>query len=270
MGTKAVLINTPKNTVQSDAHDWASIFNSIIGDVSGVLDYGKKLELKKINDNTVQLQDGVYSMQGHIIKVDKNTTQNLTITSGTLGMNRLDAVVVEYEKAADPKENDTFEFKVIRGTPVNEGGSSPVLPQLVKQDLLAGGSKRQELLYSVLVESTEIKELKNNSNEISNITSHSINLSDLSDSVEVLKNAGVTKMREITGKATGSNTTVAFPAGWEYATIISVEVTNVNFVWVRQNAIYSINSGDSFYFTHDSTLNGQNYRIRIAKTFNVY
>lgn len=159
MGVKAIIVNTPENTIQSDAQDWASIFNSIMGDLSGTFNYGRKLEVKKITDNIVRILDGVYSLQGHLIQVEKDTFEELIVESGTLGMNRIDAVVVEYEKSVDEKLNDKFSFKIIKGVAVAQGGGSPTLPNLIKQDLLAGGTRRQELLCSVLINDDKISSI---------------------------------------------------------------------------------------------------------------
>ena len=155
MAEKAIIVNTPKNKIQSDAQDWASIFNSIIGDRSGVLTYGEELNLIKKNDNTVTLHDGVYSMQGHMIQVERGSTVDLMVDSGTLGIERVDSVVVEYVKNGDRTENDTFEFKIIKGEPQTTGGNA-VAPTLLQEDLLGGGLKRQERLFDLEIKGTTI------------------------------------------------------------------------------------------------------------------
>ena len=155
MAEKAIIVNTPKNKIQSDAQDWASIFNSIIGDQSGVLTYGEKLKLTKKNNNTVTLYDGVYSMQGHMIQVERGSTVDLIVDSGTLGVERVDSVVVEYVKNGDRTENDNFEFKVVKGEPQVTGGNA-VAPTLLNEDLLSGGLTRQDKLFDLSINGTEL------------------------------------------------------------------------------------------------------------------
>lgn len=162
---KAVIVNTPNNPIQSDAQDWGAIFDSILGGPSGMMDYGRKMEAQIINNNTVRLLDGVYSMQGHIVKIDAEAYLDLNIESGTLGMDRVDYIIAEYKISSNPNEDDEFTVRVLRGTPYVTGGVTPS-QSFVKENLHAGGSLRQEVLYTVDISDTTITSVSKEFEEI--------------------------------------------------------------------------------------------------------
>lgn len=180
MAEKGIIKNsTTANEIS--ATDFASIFNALIGDQSGILDYRNKLKLEIVNNNTVRLLDGVYSLKGFIHYVEEDTNVPLTIESGTLGMNRIDAVVSTYHKNGKGEGDDLLQFEVVRGEPVS---GTPSIPVVENGDVNASGTKRQEILYTVEIVGTTITKVNCLAPIIQNI-------SDLQDMTKYLSSMDV-------------------------------------------------------------------------------
>lgn len=155
MAQKGIVKNSI-GTEDIQATDFASIFNALIGGVSGVLTYGNSLKASIVNDNTIRLLDGVFSLKGFILYVEESTNIDLSIDSGTLGMNRMDAIVATYQKNIIGQESDVLIFEVIKGTPV---AGTPVLPVLTTGDINASALKHQEAVFSVQIDGTKISKV---------------------------------------------------------------------------------------------------------------
>lgn len=175
MGQKKIIANSIAAN-EISATDFASIFNALIGDQSGILDYRNKLKLEIVNNNTVRLLDGVYSLKGFILYVEESTNTNLTIESGTLGMNRTDAVVATYHKNGKGDGDDLLVFEIVRGEPTT---GTPTVPIIDTSDVNAAGTKRQEILHTVEIVGTTITKV----NCIAPIVQ---NISDLQENVDYL------------------------------------------------------------------------------------
>ena len=156
MNQRGIIVNTPQTLNQSDAQDWGSLFSSIVGDVSGVMDYGNKLSVTKTDNNNIVVSSGVYSLQGHFLRVEEGKDLELSVDSGTLGVKRKDALIVRYTKNVDSEANDYFAIEVYKGTPVVIGEGEPVLPTLPNDNLLEGGSDNSGLLYEIDINETEL------------------------------------------------------------------------------------------------------------------
>lgn len=156
MALTKIIANTPQTPNNSDAQDWASMLNAIVGGVSGVLTYGNELEVEIVNDNKIKIKDGVYSLQGHMIRNHKGTDLELTVNSGTLGVKRIDLLVVTYEKNINNQEDDVFEFEVVQGEAIASNDGNPTPPSITQNDLLEGGTKRQEVLYELHINETTL------------------------------------------------------------------------------------------------------------------
>ena len=154
MAQKAITIYTPDSaTPHIYAEDDAQIHRALIGS-SGITLADNQLACTIVNDNKVRLASGLYSMQGYMLAVQSGTTQDLTVDSGSGGAYRHDLVVAEFIRGGGDTA-DTFEFKVIKGTNANsESGAAD--PTLTQNDLTTGGSQRQEALYRLIINGTEL------------------------------------------------------------------------------------------------------------------
>lgn len=155
MGQKAITIYTPDtDTPHIYAEDDAQIHRALIGS-SGITLADNQLACSIVNNNTVRLASGLYSMQGYMLSVQSGTTQDLTIDSGSAGAYRHDLIVADFVRGGGSTA-DTFEFKVIKGTNATSA-SAAADPSITQDDLRNGGSHRQEILYRVVISGTEIE-----------------------------------------------------------------------------------------------------------------
>lgn len=157
MGQKAITIYTPDSaTPHIYAEDDAQIHRALIGS-SGITLADNQLACTKVNDNTVRLASGLYSMQGYMLAVQAGTTQDLTIDSGSAGAYRHDLIVADFVRGGG-NTADTFEFKVVKGTNATSAAGAAD-PSITQDDLRTGGSHRQEILYQIIINGTEVSSI---------------------------------------------------------------------------------------------------------------
>ena len=143
-----------KNGLSADiaAEHHAALFSTMYGK-SGICSGFNELACTKVDNNTVRLASGVYSLSGYALMVDPGTTEDLTIDSGTSGQNRNDLVVAEFVRNGGGLGVDTLHFTVVKGTSTSGTAADPALTQW---DINASGVTRQEALYRVKVIGSEI------------------------------------------------------------------------------------------------------------------
>lgn len=157
MGMKAITIYTPDTeTPHIYAEDDAQIHRALIGS-SGITLADNQLLCSIVNDNTIRLQSGLYSMQGYMLAVQSGTTQDFTIDSGSAGAYRHDLLVADFVRGGG-NVADAFEFKIVKGTNATSAGAA-VDPAITQDNLTTGGSHRQEILYRIIISGTEISSI---------------------------------------------------------------------------------------------------------------
>lgn len=167
MGQKAITIYTPASqAAHIYAEDDAQVHRALIGG-SGITLADNLLACTKINDNTVRLASGVYSMQGYLICVQGGTSVDLSIDSGTAGAYRHDLIVADFIRGGGTTA-DSFTFHVIKGTEAASAAAAAD-PSLVTNDLTSGGSQRQEALYRLVINGTTLDSIVRVSNYIGNV-----------------------------------------------------------------------------------------------------
>ena len=167
MAMKGITIYTPDTaTPHIYAEDDAQIHRALIGS-SGITLADNQLACTKVNDNTVRLASGLYSMQGYMLSVQPGTTQDLTIDSGSAGAYRHDLVVADFVRGGGDTA-DAFEFKVVKGTNATSAGAAAD-PSITQDNLITGGSHRQEIVFRVLISGTEISSIERVAPYIGNV-----------------------------------------------------------------------------------------------------
>ena len=150
MGQKAITIYTPSgSTAHIAAEDDAFIHRALLGGVSGILG---GLTCVKVDDNTVRLSGGGASNRGYILWIPDGTTLELTIDSGSAGLNRVDVVASEFVRGGG-ETADTHAIKIIKGTAV---AGTPAAPAMAASSLLNAGNVNRVALYYVTLSGTEI------------------------------------------------------------------------------------------------------------------
>lgn len=143
MAQKGIIINT-NEAGHVDASDHAFLFKSIFGN-AGILNIENKLAIAKISNNKIRINSGIYIMSNGVpIKIDGY--EDFTITSGTLGRKRKDAVIAEYIKDGNGEGDDIARIKILTG---NYATSNPQLPAISNTE-----TKLQEIIYSLTIDET--------------------------------------------------------------------------------------------------------------------
>lgn len=154
MGQKAITIYTPPAAdPHINAEDDAQIHRAYFGG-SGITEADNKLACTKLSDTSVQLDSGLFCNQGYLLAVEGGTAISLPVTAGSAGTYRKDYVVADFIRGGGAAA-DTHVFAVIAGTPAASEGAA-ALPSLTQNDLSAGGARRQEPLYSILMSGTTL------------------------------------------------------------------------------------------------------------------
>ena len=157
MSQKAITIYTPSSAAPHIyAEDDAQVHRALING-SGISFADGMLACTIVNDNTVRLASGLYSMQGYLISVPNGTVEELSINSGTAGSYRHDLIVADFERGGG-NTADTFTIHVIQGEVATSAGAADD-PTLANDDLTIGGSHRQEALYRIVISGTTISEV---------------------------------------------------------------------------------------------------------------
>ena len=149
MAQKAITIYTP---LTSPAHiyaeDDAQIHRGLLGG-SGILLADDELECTAGSGTTVSMASGVFSNQGYLIVVSSGTSISFSLDSASLGGYRHDLIVADFVRGGGDTA-DAHTFHVVKGT---EASSSEAAedPALVQDDLITGGTQRQEAIWRVLV-----------------------------------------------------------------------------------------------------------------------
>ena len=121
---------------------------SFFGSGQYVLESGSQFEASIIDNNTVRILDGDGLMYGRHFRIEPNSSEDLTITTGTAGVNRIDLICMTYEKNTDD-ETERVYLEVIKG---EEAVGTPTVPEHTNGNIIEGESFNQMPLYKVKVE----------------------------------------------------------------------------------------------------------------------
>lgn len=145
MGQKAITIYTPASAdPHITADDDAFIYQSPYSVKSGIMG---DLTCTKVDNNTVRLSSGGVMNRGHVLRIPDGEQLDLTVDSGASGYKRYDSVVAEFVKGGG-EDADTFELKIVKGTPST---GTPAAPTLIHSNLLNKGEKNQVELFRIYI-----------------------------------------------------------------------------------------------------------------------
>lgn len=139
----------------SSADDGA--FNaSFFGDGQNVMESGNCFAGSIIDNNTVRILDGDGLMYGRHFRIEPNSYEDMVITTGTAGTNRIDLICMTYEKNAED-ETERCYLQVIKGA---ETDGTAVVPEYTDGNILEGATFNQMPLYRVVIEGVVLKEIE--------------------------------------------------------------------------------------------------------------
>ena len=167
MGMKAINIYTPATAAPHIyAEDDAQIYRSLIGS-SGITLADNKLAATIVNNNTVRLDSGLYSMLGFMLSVTPGSYQDLTIDSGSAGAYRHDLIIADFTRGSLDTA-DAYVFAVLKGTNATSAEAATD-PTLTQSDITTTGTHRQEAVYRVIIAGTEITAIERVAPYIGNV-----------------------------------------------------------------------------------------------------
>lgn len=155
MSQKAITIYTPSTAAAHIyAEDDAQVHRALIGSSSGITLADNMLACTIVNDNTVRLASGMYSMQGYLLSIPNGSTESLSVASGAAGTYRHDLIVADFTRGGGDSA-DTLTFHIVQGeSAASEAAAAD--PSLTQNDLTTGGSRRQEALYRLIISGTTL------------------------------------------------------------------------------------------------------------------
>lgn len=106
------------------AADQASLYASLFGADSFILNRGNKLAASIVTNNSISVADGDAIMQGRHIRLNEGETVNLAIENGETGMYRNDLIVLRYTKNVSTGIEEA-NLVVIKGTAVASNPTDP-------------------------------------------------------------------------------------------------------------------------------------------------
>lgn len=129
------------------SEDQGSFNASFFGGGQYVMESGNEFEASITSNNNVRVLDGDLLMYGRHVRANPDTYEDLTITTGTAGKNRIDLICMTYEKNLNTGIENAF-LEVIKGT---ETSGTPKIPAYVDGNILQGASFNQMPLYKVTI-----------------------------------------------------------------------------------------------------------------------
>ena len=151
----AHLITGFKGSEHIKSADQGSFNAAFFGAGQFVMEIGNQFEGSIINNNTVRILDGDLLMYGRHVRIEPNTYEDLTVTTGTAGKNRIDLVCMTYEKNTSDGTEKAY-LQVVKGT---ETEGTAAEPAYVDGNILNGATKNQMPLYRLQIEGVVLKSI---------------------------------------------------------------------------------------------------------------
>lgn len=153
---KVHLITGYRGEEHIQSADQGSFNASFFGGGEYVMEAGNQFEASIMDNNTVRILDGDLLMQGRHIRIEPDTYEDMTITTGTAGVNRIDLIVMQYSKDTST-DIESAELVVIKGT---EAEGTATEPEYTSGNILHGATLNQMPLYRVKVEGVVLTEIE--------------------------------------------------------------------------------------------------------------
>lgn len=219
MAIKAIHINNANNPIF--AQDDAAWIEGIVG-AEGILKWRSNLEVSKIDNNTVRLQDGAFITQGRVIRVDGS--EDLTVTSGSIGLSRIDLIIAQVLIGSP----DVYNIVIKQGDPHD---TAPEAPELVVQDLYSGGTKREVEIGRIKITDSDITSVEITAPIIDNVNAVVEKLSGLEDRIDTIEANNSLQAGQLDSGALEPNVTrrvtVVFPTPFTSKPSVSVTLNGL-------------------------------------------
>ena len=150
------IITGSTGTTHVTSNDDGEFNQGIFGNGLIVLENGNQLSASIVDNNTIRMADGDLILQGRHALIAPNTTEDIVIETGTVGVNRNDLIVARYVlESATGYESITAE--VLKG---KETTGTAIDPEVTTGDIRTGDMLVEAALYRVKIEGINIVALE--------------------------------------------------------------------------------------------------------------
>lgn len=138
------------------SQQFRQMLEGIIGQGSYIITSGENLKPELSSNNLLKIRSGMMAHHGCISCVDIGTYDEVTLTSGSQGMKRIDLIVNRYTRNAET-EVENCSWKVIQGKPV---ASNPAVPAYTSGNLQNGDLVDECPAFEVHYDGINVTEVK--------------------------------------------------------------------------------------------------------------
>lgn len=170
------------------SQQFRQMLEGILGQDSYILTSGENLKPELSSNNLLKIRSGMMCHHGCISCVEIGTYDEVTLTNGSHGMQRIDLVVNRYTRNVET-EVEKCEWKVITGT---AKASSPAVPTYTKGNLQEGDLVDECPVFEIHyngINVTEVKILLSVAGSLAELNGKSYELIKVSDNRYVKKYA---------------------------------------------------------------------------------
>lgn len=150
------IITGSTGTTHVTSNDDGCYNQALWGKESIIFGVGEKLKATIIDNNTIEIADGDILLQGRHARINPNTTENVLINTGAVGVNRNDLIVARYT-LDDSTGYEDISLVVIEGT---ESSGAAVDPEYTEGDIRTGAALVDFPLYRVKIEGINITDVE--------------------------------------------------------------------------------------------------------------
>lgn len=225
------------------SQQFRQMLEGILGQDSYILTSGENLKPELSSNNLLKIRSGMMCHHGCISCVEIGTYDEVTLTNGSHGMQRIDLLVNRYTRNAET-EVEKCEWKVITGT---AKASSPAVPTYTKGNLQEGDLVDECPVFEIHYNGINVTEVKS-------LLSVAGSLAELNGKLEKKVDA-TTLGFEIPESFTGQYLNSA-PIYQKMINIgvlpnnttksVSTGISNANYIWIDTENSFAFSGGASY------------------------
>lgn len=225
------------------SQQFRQMLEGILGQDSYILTSGENLKPELSSNNLLKIRSGMMCHHGCISCVEIGTYDEVTLTNGSHGMQRIDLVVNRYTRNTET-EVEKCEWKVITGT---AKASSPAVPTYTKGNLQEGDLVDECPVFEIHYNGINVTEVKS-------LLSVAGSLAELNGKLEKKVDA-TTLGFEISETFTGQylNSKPIYQKMISVGVLpnnttksISTGITGADYIWVDMENSFAFNHGASY------------------------
>lgn len=225
------------------SQQFRQMLEGILGQDSYILTSGENLKPELSSNNLLKIRSGMMCHHGCISCVEIGTYDEVTLTNGSHGMQRIDLVVNRYTRNAET-EVEKCEWKVITGT---AKASSPAVPTYTKGNLQEGDLVDECPVFEIHYNGINVTEVKS-------LLSVAGSLAELNGKLEK-KTDTTTLGFEVSETFTGQylNSKPIYQKMISVGVLpnnttksISTGITGADYIWVDMENSFAFNHGASY------------------------